>query len=84
MRGLQEEQVTREIPRGSVDSNVRGEGSGLGDKGISYDLQGRGFKKLPEPKYDYQGEGRVVVEISVDRSGKVTQAVPGKWLNYSG
>ena len=65
-------------PRGSVDSNVRGEGGGLGDKGISYDLQGRGFKKLPEPKYDYQDEGKVVVEISVDRSGKVTNAVPGK------
>jgi TonB family protein len=64
-------------PRGSVDSNVRGEGGGLGDKGISYELQGRGFQKLPEPKYDYQGEGRVVVEISVDRSGKVTNAVPG-------
>jgi len=64
-------------PRGSVDSNVRGEGSGLGDKGISYELQGRGFQKLPKPKYDYQGEGKVVVEVSVDRSGKVIQAVPG-------
>jgi colicin import membrane protein len=64
-------------PRGSVDSNVRGEGSGLGDKGISYELQGRGYQKLPKPKYDYQGEGRVVVEVNVDRSGKVTQAVPG-------
>jgi len=65
-------------PQGSVDSNVRGEGSGAGDKGISYELQGRGFQKLPKPKYDYQDEGRVVVEVSVDRSGKVIQAVPGK------
>ena len=64
-------------PLGSVDSNVRGEGGGTGDKGISYELQGRGFQKLPKPKYDYQGEGRVVVEVSVDRSGKVIQAVPG-------
>jgi colicin import membrane protein len=71
-------------PRGSVDSKVRGEGgglgnsgSGLGDKGISYELQGRGFQKLPKPKYEYQDEGRVVVEVSVDRSGKVIQAVPG-------
>ena len=62
---------------GSVDSKVRGEGSGLGDKGISYDLQGRGFQALPPPKYDYQGEGRVVVEVSVDRLGKVIQAIPG-------
>lgn len=65
------------VPTGSVDSKVRGEGSGLGDKGISYDLGGRGFQKLPSPKYDYQGEGRVVVEVSVDRQGKVIQAVPG-------
>ena len=54
-------------PRGSVDSDVRGEGGGTGDKGISYELKGRGFQKLPKPKYDYQGEGRVVVEVTVDR-----------------
>jgi colicin import membrane protein len=65
------------VPTGSVDSKNRGEGSGLGDSGISYDLQGRGFQKLPLPKYDYQEEGKVVVEVSVDRSGKVIQAVPG-------
>jgi colicin import membrane protein len=65
------------VTTGSVNSKVRGEGGGLGDKGISYDLQGRGFQKLPPPKYDYQGEGRVVVEVSVDRSGKVVQANPG-------
>jgi len=71
-------------PNGSVNSKVRGVGSGLGDKGfgtgdkgISYNLQGRGFQALPPPKYDYQGEGRVVVEVSVDRSGKVVQATPG-------
>jgi colicin import membrane protein len=65
------------VPTGSIDSGTRGEGSGLGTKGISYALEGRGFQYLPEPKYDYQGEGRVVVEVSVDRTGKVTQAVPG-------
>jgi colicin import membrane protein len=71
-------------PNGSVDSKVRGKGSGLGDKGygagdkgISYDLQDRGFVSLPSPKYDYQGGGKVVVEVSVDRSGKVVQATPG-------
>ena len=65
------------VQTGSVDSKNRGDGSGLGNKGISYDLQGRGFQSLPTPKYDYQGEGRVVVEVSVDRSGKVIQAIPG-------
>ena len=71
-------------PNGSINSKVRGVGSGLGnsgtgtgDKGISYNLQGRGFQALPAPRYDYQGEGRVVVEVSVDRSGKVVQATPG-------
>jgi colicin import membrane protein len=65
------------VPTGQVDSQNRGEGSGLGNKGVSYDLGGRGVTKLLEPKYDYQEEGKVVVEISVDRSGKVTQAIPG-------
>lgn len=65
------------VPSGSVDSNVRGDGGGTGNSGISYDLKGRGFQKLPTPKYDYQGEGRVVVEVSVDREGKVVQAIPG-------
>jgi len=64
-------------PTGSTDSQNRGEGSGLGNKGVSYDLGGRGVSKLTEPKYDYQVEGRVVVEIYVDRAGKVTQAIPG-------
>jgi colicin import membrane protein len=65
------------VPTGSVDSKIRGDGSGLGTKGISYALEGRGFQSLPSPRYDYQGEGRVVVDVSVDRSGKVTQATPG-------
>jgi colicin import membrane protein len=65
------------VPTGSVDSKNRGDGSGLGNQGISYDLGGRGFQSLPKPNYDYQEEGRVVVEVSVDRSGKVTQAIPG-------
>jgi TonB family protein len=46
-------------------------------QGTSYDLQGRDVRSLPSPRYDSQGEGKVVVEVSVDRSGKVTQAIPG-------
>jgi len=65
------------VPNGSVDSKVRGVGGGLGDKGISYDLKGRGVQKLPPPKYESQKDGRVVVEVSVDRAGKVVQATPG-------
>jgi colicin import membrane protein len=66
------------VQTGSVDSKTRGEGSGLGTQGnISYDLRGRNVQLLPPPEYIYQDEGKVVVEVSVDRSGKVTQARPG-------
>lgn len=65
------------VPTGSVDSQNRGEGSGLGNQGISYDLGTRGAQSLPKPNYDYQEGGKVVVEVSVDRSGKVIQANPG-------
>jgi colicin import membrane protein len=75
--GITGGQGNQGVPAGSVDSKIRGDGSGTGNKGISYELQGRGFQSLPAPKYDYQGEGKVVVEVSVDRSGKVIQAVPG-------
>jgi len=65
------------VTSGSVDSNNRGEGDGLGDKGISYSLEGRSVQKLPSPEYESQVAGKVVVEITVDREGKVIQAVPG-------
>jgi len=76
-------------PNGSINSKVRGTGSGLGDKGtgtggpggkggISYSLQGRGSLDIPLPKYEYQEGGKVVVEVSVDRSGIVVAATPGK------
>jgi colicin import membrane protein len=75
-------------PNGSINSKVRGTGSGLGTQGtgtggpggkggISYSLEGRGSLDIPRPKYDYQKEGKVVVEVSVDRSGKVVAANPG-------
>jgi outer membrane biosynthesis protein TonB len=71
-------------PNGSVNSNVRGNGSGQGDKGsgtgnngISYKLEGRREKSLPKPKYEVQVDGIVVVDVSVDGSGKVVQATPG-------
>jgi colicin import membrane protein len=65
------------VTTGTIDSKNRGPGGGTGDKGISYDLAGRNFQSLPQPKYEYQGEGKVVVDIIVDRNGTVTSAVPG-------
>lgn len=65
------------VPTGSVDSQNRGEGSGLGNQGVSFSLEGRRVLSLPKPEYNYQKSGKVVVEVTVDRSGKVTQANPG-------
>jgi len=51
-------------------------GSGMGN-GISFSLKGRSAVVLSEPKSDHQEEGRVVVEVTVDRTGKIIKAVPG-------
>jgi outer membrane biosynthesis protein TonB len=66
-------------PNGSVDSKIRGKNTGTGTSGngISFDLEGRNYKTLPTPKYTYQVEGRVFVEINVDRNGNVVLAIPG-------
>jgi TonB family protein len=63
-------------PTGSPDSNVRGPGGNEGS-GVSYSLGDRGHLSLPLPRYDCQVAGRVVVAISVDREGRVTQARSG-------
>ena len=75
-------------PDGSMDSKYHGPGGGHGDTpgatgpggdgtGISYSLGGRKSQKIPLPEYSQQVEGRVVVEISVDKSGNVISAKPG-------
>jgi len=63
---------------GSVNSDNHSSGlSGLGDKGISYSLAGRTPQSLPKPEYNYQAEGIVVVEVTVNQNGNVTKAAPG-------
>lgn len=54
-------------------------GSGLGNsgQGVSFDLSGRSAQSLPIPEYRSQSEGRVVVEVVVDKEGKVVSALPG-------
>lgn len=47
------------------------------DAGTFYDLAGRRILSLPDPKYDSQITGVVVVAITVDPDGRVTEAVPG-------
>jgi len=65
------------VETGTVGVRNYGPGGGTGNGTISYRLGDRKFQSLPVPKYDYQGEGVVVVEISVDRNGTVTKAVAG-------
>lgn len=65
------------VETGSIDSDVYGDGSGTGTEGISFDLAGRQPRSLPKPKYDAQNEGIVVVEVTVDRNGNVTNATAG-------
>lgn len=65
------------VETGSVGVRNYGPGGGTGNGTTSYKLGDRKFQSLPDPIYDYQGEGIVAVKISVDRSGAVKEAVPG-------
>jgi TonB family protein len=65
---------------GSVDSQNRiGSTGGGGDaeRGIIANLNGRTALNLPPPEYPGQKSGTVVVEVTVDRQGKVTKAKSG-------
>lgn len=62
---------------GSIHSDNYTNINSQGDGGISYSLTGRNPLILPKPEYNYQVEGKVVVEVTVNQNGKVTQAVPG-------
>jgi len=62
-------------PDGGDSDNYTG--SGQGNSGISYSLKGRHHKGLPKPLYTGNEEGKVVVEITVNRNGIVTSATPG-------
>lgn len=53
-----------------------GNGKGVGP-GTSYDLAGRTYLSLPKPNYNSQVEGVVVVEVTVDKEGRVIAANPG-------
>jgi TonB family protein len=57
------------------DNHANVDSRGMG--GIDFSLQGRNPESLPKPSYNYQVEGKVVVEITVDKYGNVTKAVPG-------
>jgi colicin import membrane protein len=61
-------------PTGTVDSKEYLGRGGFGD-GISYSLEGRDPRYLPKPSDQFQENGTVVVQITVDRYGKVVRAI---------
>jgi TonB family protein len=63
---------------GSGSGTGDGEGSGSGPgKGISFDLGGRKMVKSPVIDDRSQETGKVVVAITVDKTGTVISAIPG-------
>ena len=59
-------------PKG--DANSTSPTSGTGKHGPSYSLNGRTAVSLPEPQYNSNIQGKIVVKIKVNRQGKVTFA----------
>jgi outer membrane biosynthesis protein TonB len=65
---------------GSGGGSGTGTGTGIGNgvgPGISYNLSGRSMVIIRKPEFTIQKEGIVVVEITVDKTGKVVAAKPG-------
>ena len=63
-------------PDGTPGVKQYGLGGGAG-KGISFSLSGRNARSLPKPSFPGNEAGTVVVEVTVDKFGKVTKALPG-------
>lgn len=62
--------------QGSLNGSTTSNGNGLGTSG-NWSLAGRSLQgSLPKPNYKIQKQGTVVVEITVDRNGKVISATP--------
>ncbi len=80
--------------KGNGTGNGDGDGDGDGknnkkgvkagkDKGVSFNLKGRRAEGLPIPDYNDNDEGRVVIDVIVDRDGNVSQATEGKGTTTS-
>jgi len=71
-------------PDGVAGGAQNGTGSGIGNgagngrgTAITYSISGRKVKTLIKPTYPGNEEGIVVVEVTVDKTGKVNKATPG-------
>jgi colicin import membrane protein len=70
------------VPTGDPNATTYGPGGrGSGKQGtgtgVSYNLSGRSAGSLPKPNYPGNEDGIVVVEVTVDKYGKVTKVIPG-------
>jgi TonB family protein len=74
-QGISEGAGDQGKPWGDPKSTNYGDGHGLGDSGIGYDLGGRKNLSLPKPDENSQVAGRVVIRIKVDQKGNVIDAV---------
>ncbi|MCL2561439.1 MAG: energy transducer TonB [Rikenellaceae bacterium] len=74
-RGTGEGAGQQGAQEGTPDADPAGTGAGAG--GTSFSLAGRSVTgSLPAPRYPSNKSGRVVVDITVDASGRVIRAVP--------
>jgi len=64
------------VPQGSANAERYGPGGGIGN-GVSASLDGRTSLSLPKPDFIGNEDGKVVVSVTVDKSGRVTKADPG-------
>lgn len=64
-------------PNGDPNVNNYSGNGGTGNSG-NYRLGGRSALQRPQPEYNCTDEGRVVVKVYVNRTGRVTRAVPGE------
>jgi TonB family protein len=62
---------------GPGEGDGTGPGKGPGNGGISFDLAGRRLVRKPSIDDKSQETGKVVVSITVDKEGNVTEARPG-------
>ncbi|MDY6802086.1 MAG: hypothetical protein SVU94_12805 [Bacteroidota bacterium] len=75
--GITEGEGNQGAKTGSTESDNYSDLNSSGNNGINYSLEGRNPESLPKPEYNYQIEGKVVVEITVDKYGNVADANPG-------
>lgn len=78
--GETDKQGNQGTDEGSPDSKNRAGSTGGGgdsDRGIIANLDGRTPLSLPKPEYPSQKEGKVVVQVTVDKQGNITKVEPG-------